>query len=182
MTKPERERSAPQETEGTSGADDSSLRILHALRRIMRAMDIHSRRLAAERDVTSVQLFVMKMLATEEVETATEVARRVHLSPSTVVGIIDRLEEKGLAERSRSSTDRRVVRIQLTESGLKVVENTPHPIEDLLANQRNGLGEDEERRIADGLEMLVALLDADRLDAYTPYGKGGVGEDDALQL
>jgi DNA-binding MarR family transcriptional regulator len=160
---------------------DSDVRILHALRRIMRLLDIHSRRLAAEKDVTSAQLFTMKMLAVDGVDTATEVARRVHLSPSTVVGILDRLEEKKLVERRRNHGDRRVVRISLTSDGSKLIRETQHPVQDLLAERHNGLSADEERRIADALEALVTHLGGDGVDGVTPYGElddTGSKEDD----
>jgi DNA-binding MarR family transcriptional regulator len=150
---------------------DSSIRILHALRRLMRLLDIHSRRLATEKDVTSAQLFAMKMLAVEGVDTATEVARRVHLSPSTVVGILDRLEEKRLVERRRDQTDRRVVRLSLTREGSRLIRETPHPVQDLLAESKNGMSEEEERRIAEALEALVAHLGGDEVDGATPYGE-----------
>lgn len=146
-------------------------RILHALRRLSRALDIHSRKLAAEKNVTSAQLFSMKMLAIDNVDTATEVAKRVHLSPSTVVGILDRLEEKELIERRRDTQDRRVVRLRLTRKGRDVVDSTPHPIEDLLTQERNGMTETEAREVADCLEKLVGILGARDLDAETPYGQ-----------
>jgi DNA-binding MarR family transcriptional regulator len=150
---------------------ESGVRILHALRRIMRLLDIHSRRLAAEKDVTSAQLFAMKMLATEGVDTATEVARRVHLSPSTVVGILDRLEEKKLILRRRDQADRRVVRVKLTEMGSRLIRETPHPIQDLLAERHNDMSPQEERRIAEALEALVSHLGGDDIDRATPHGE-----------
>jgi DNA-binding MarR family transcriptional regulator len=150
---------------------ESGVRILHALRRLMRLLDIQSRRLAAEKHVTSAQLFAMKMLDIDEVDTATEVARRVHLSPSTVVGILDRLEEKGLVERRRDHADRRVVRISLTADGSKLIRETPHPVQDLLAERHGGMSAEEERRIADALEALVIHLGGDGVDGVTPYGE-----------
>lgn len=160
---------------------ESGVRILHALSSLMRLLDIHSRRLAAKKDVTSAQLFVMKMLAMDGVDTATEVARRVHLSPSTVVGILDRLEEKGLAERRRDHADRRVVRLSLTAHGSKLIRETPHPVQDLLAERHNGMSAEEERRIADALEALVTHLGGDGVDGVTPYDElddPGVAEAD----
>lgn len=155
---------------------EADLRIIHALRQLARVLDIHSRRLAAKKHVTSAQLFCMRMLATDGVDTATEVARKVHLSPSTVVGILDRLEEKDLIERRRDTRDRRVVRITLTGSGRELLERTPHPVQDLLAKQKDGLSVAEADRIADSLEDLVRLLGAEDVDATTPYGELGAND------
>jgi DNA-binding MarR family transcriptional regulator len=162
-----------------NGPSDPTTRIIHALRRLTRALDIHSRRLAAEKDVTSVQLFCMKMLAHDGVDTATEVARKVHLSPSTVVGVLDRLEAKGMIERARDREDRRVVRVVLTRKGRDLIKKTPDPVEDLLRRQSNEVAPGETGRLADAIERLVAALGAEEIDASTPYGELGV-EDQSL--
>ena len=47
--------------------------------------------------------------------------------PSTVTGIADRLEAKGLAERRRDSRDHRVIHMALTEKGSAVLAETPPP-------------------------------------------------------
>jgi len=94
--------------------------------------------------------------------TVTEVAAHVHLSPSTVVGIIDRLEEKGLVNRERDTTDRRVVTLTATDRGSKLIEETPHPVQALFDDRDdNTLDEDDYDRIATALEDIVSVLGAD---------------------
>ncbi len=155
------------------------VRIIHALRRLMRALEINSRRLAAETGVTSAQLSCMKMLDLKDVDTATEVARRVHLSPSTVVGILDRLEDRNYLTRQRDGRDRRVVRVNLTDEGRTLVRNTPHPVRNLLELQRNGLSEADATSIADSLERLVGVLGATEFEVDSPYAD--LSEDGAAQ-
>ena len=46
---------------------------------------------------------------------AGEIGRRTGLANSSLTGMLDRMEEAGLVERSRSERDRRTVRIRLTE-------------------------------------------------------------------
>jgi DNA-binding MarR family transcriptional regulator len=149
----------------------SRRRILVALRRVGRALDIHSRRLASDSNVTSVQLFTLKMLHLDGVDTATEVAKRVHLSPSTVVGILDRLEEKNYIERRRDTKDRRVVRVTLTPAGEDIVRSTPHPVEVLLGREFDGLSDAEAEEVAEALELLVGALGASDIDGETPLGE-----------
>jgi DNA-binding MarR family transcriptional regulator len=154
---------------GSYELTEPDVRIVHALRRLVRALEINSRRLAAETGVTSAQLSCMKMLDLEDVDTATEVARRVHLSPSTVVGILDRLEDRKYITRQRDGRDRRVVRVKLTKEGKALVRKTPHPVRNLLELQRNGLTESDANRIADSLEKLVGVLGATELEVDSPY-------------
>jgi DNA-binding MarR family transcriptional regulator len=46
-----------------------------------------------------------------------QIAKNLLVKSSTVTGIVDRLEQKGLAERTRVSQDRRIITIQLTQAG-----------------------------------------------------------------
>lgn len=49
----------------------------------------------------------------------TDLARRAMLSPSSLTRVVDRLVERRLVERDRSTTDNRVVNASLTEAGRK---------------------------------------------------------------
>ncbi len=144
------------------------VRILHALRQLVRILDINSRKLARERGVTSVQLFCMSTMALDGSDTATAIAAKVHLSSSTVVGVLDRLEARELVTRGRDVSDRRVVRVNLTDAGREVVETTLHPVQDLLERKFNGLTLAGATRIAESLESLVGMLDGDDAGALGP--------------
>ena len=135
------------------------IRILHALRQLVRILDINSRKLDREKGVTSVQLFCLTTMALGGADTATAIAAEVHLSSSTIVGILDRLEHKELVTRGRDLNDRRVVRVKLTDAGKELVETTLHPVQALLERKFNGLTLAGATRIADALESLVGMLD-----------------------
>jgi DNA-binding MarR family transcriptional regulator len=49
-----------------------------------------------------------------------ELSDRIRAQNSTVTGIIDRMEREGLVIRVRSTEDRRVVHIRLTDKGAKI--------------------------------------------------------------
>jgi DNA-binding MarR family transcriptional regulator len=135
------------------------IRILHALRQLARILDINSRKLARRKGVTSVQLFCLNTIALSGADTATAVASKVHLSASTIVGILDRLERKKLVTRERDLEDRRVVRLKLTDAGNELVATTLHPVQALLEQKFNGLTQARAAEIAEALESLVRMLD-----------------------
>lgn len=117
-------------------AAEQAPRALAALRRLIRALDLHSRQLAVRSHVTGPQLVCLAALAQETTLTATELARRVHLSPSTVVRILDRLEARALVSRQRSAEDRRRVLVSATPAGRELAllgpDSEQHPVRQAL--------------------------------------------------
>lgn len=135
------------------------LRILRSMRRIIRSVDIHSRRLAHEYGVTVPQLLCMLKIDEVGPMTLKELSIEVYLNPSTLVGIVDRLEKQGVFRRERSVKDRRKVRISLTESGRKMLARAPSPLQESLLEGISQLPELERATIALSLEKILELLD-----------------------
>jgi MarR family transcriptional regulator, organic hydroperoxide resistance regulator len=77
-------------------------------------------------------LWVIKLLEESSPMKAADLARRMYLHPATMVGLLDRLEAKQLIKRTRSSVDRRVFHIELTDQGRAVVGNSPEVVQSLL--------------------------------------------------
>jgi DNA-binding MarR family transcriptional regulator len=82
----------------------------------------------------------------------------MYLHPATMVGLSDRLEAKGLVQRSRSEKDRRIVYIDLTEKGRELVKNSPEVVQSLLVKGLEIHTEQKLKKIADGLDELVKIL------------------------
>lgn len=149
----------------TSFIDGYGMKILRNLRRIMRAVDMHSRRLQMQYQVTAPQMICLVALEHGGPMTLTELARQVSLSPSTLTGILDRLEQKALVLRLRRETDRRKVTLVLTEKGVQITKEAPALLQDKLSQAVAALPELEQAAIALSLERLVALMDLEKLDA-----------------
>ncbi len=141
------------------------LRILQALRRIIRAVDIHSYKLASQHNITGPQLGCLLAVKESGPLTSARLAKKIYLSPSTVVGIIDRLEEKGLVKRNRDSKDRRLVHITITAAGEQLVTAAPSLLQDTLASALVELPEIEQVSITMALEKLVDLMEAGHIGA-----------------
>ena len=86
--------------------------------------------LVATEGLTSQQYNVLRILrgaVPEGLPTLTIVERMIERTPG-ITGLIDRLEEKGLARRERCPEDRRRVLCHITERGLKVLERLDAPV------------------------------------------------------
>ncbi|MGB3287944.1 MAG: MarR family transcriptional regulator [Burkholderiaceae bacterium] len=148
-------------TNAPSADQHYDLRILRALRRITRSVALHSRQLAACSNITAPQLVCLRAVIERGPLTATAISREIHVSASTVVGILDRLEDKGLVRRERGREDRRIVFITATEAGIKLAHETPSPLQKKLADALNALPEGERATMTASLERIVDLMESD---------------------
>jgi DNA-binding MarR family transcriptional regulator len=148
------------------------LRILQSLRRIIRAIEINSYKLVHRYNITGPQLSCLFAIQESGPLTATILARQVYLSPSTVVGILDRLEEKELICRNRDQKDRRLVHVTATEKGRKLAESAPSPLQDTLAEALQKLPEIEQVSIVLALEKVVDLMEAREIGAASVLETG----------
>lgn len=140
------------------------LRILGSLRRIIRSVELYSKKLSSQFSITGPQLVCLLAIGGHDKVTASIIAKEIHLSPSTVVGVLDRLEEKQLIERTRDRTDRRKVYICLTDKGRALAESAPSPLQDRLSSSLGDLEESEKSTIALALERVVGLMEVEDLD------------------
>jgi DNA-binding MarR family transcriptional regulator len=139
--------------------------VLVSLRQIIRAIDLHSKRLERESGLTGPQLLVMQLIGSVDQITAGVIARNVSLSQATVTSIIDRLERKGLLRRERSTDDKRKVMISLTEEGGKALENAPTLMQESFINAFNRLEDWEQTLILSSLQRVAGMMNATDLDA-----------------
>lgn len=146
-------------------SEEIEVRVLRSLRQIIQAVDVHSRRLTALHHITGPQLVCLLTLVTAGPLTTKTLARRVHLSSSTVVGVIDRLEKRGLVRRERDQRDRRLVNLYPTDLGRELAERAPSPLQESLAAGLAGLPQAERRAIAEALDRVVQLMGVEHPDA-----------------
>jgi DNA-binding MarR family transcriptional regulator len=104
-----------------------------------------TKELARRANVTGPQLTVVKLLETIGDLSLSELSDKIRAQNSTVTGIVDRMEREGLAQRVRSTEDRRVVRIHLTEKGMKLAREIPVEPMEILRSALSGLTATETR-------------------------------------
>lgn len=136
-----------------------------SIRKIIRAIDIRSRKLNKESGITGPQLLILQELGRVKGITAKEVADYINLSQATVTNILDRLETRKLIKRIRSEQDRRRVSLYLTEQGKEVLINAPQAIEEKFIERFNTLKEWEQFQLLTSVERIADMMDASEIDA-----------------
>ncbi|RMN24383.1 MarR family transcriptional regulator [Pseudomonas coronafaciens pv. zizaniae] len=76
-------------------------------------------------DVTFAQFKVLIIIAQFATDTPVELCRHLSLDSGSMTRMLDRLEQKELIVRTRSATDRRQVRLALTDQGQKLSDLLP---------------------------------------------------------
>jgi len=141
--------------------------ILIKIRRIVRSVDIESKKIQKEYGVSIPQVLCLNFLHTSDSYQATqgEIKKFLNLNSSTVSGIIARLEKKGLVARLPKSGDKRVVNIALTSLGDKLLSTIPSLLHEQLSKRLQKLGDEELAKVEDSLETLIQLLDIEEVEA-----------------
>lgn len=138
---------------------ESAGRSYEALRRIARALDVHSRKLYREYSLTSPQMLCLHTLMRDGEQILSVLAARLHLGVSTTNGIIDRLEAKGLVRRSRSQQDQRKVLITITPDGEELLDRVPELMRDIYAQAFVHFAPEEQLAFSAMLDRLAGWLD-----------------------
>lgn len=160
-------------------ASDAESEIVASIRRIVRAIDLHSRRLVEACGLTAPQLATLAAVARLGGSSIGALARAVHLSQPTVSGILDRLERQDLVRRERSQVDRRSVMVTVTPDGERVLEKAPSLLQDTFRNQLGRLEAWERTWLLSALQRIAAMMDADALDAAPLLDTGALSGEDA---
>jgi DNA-binding MarR family transcriptional regulator len=151
-----------------------TVQVVEALRRIIRAVDLHSRSLVQKYRLTGPQLIVLKAIADGKPSSVGEIARTVHLSQATVSGILDRLESRSLVTRTRSRDDRRRVVVSLSADAEEKLRSAPPLLQEHFIQRFLALDEVEQRGILASLKRVVALMEARDLDATPILATGPI--------
>ncbi len=139
--------------------------VLVALRRVIRATDLYSKRLAKTSGLTVPQILLLQAIRDRGQVTIGELAAEISLSQATVTTIIDRLEKRQLVYRVRSSTDKRKVHAFLTEKAVDVLKNAPTPLQQHFSRQYANLSDWEQAMIVSALQRVAQMMDAEHIDA-----------------
>ena len=139
--------------------------VLRSIRRIMRAVDIYSRHLRMVCNLTGPQLACLRFIQSESPSTLSQLADGVSLSPPTVSGIVDRLEDRGLVTRERQRDDKRRVLIALTKTGRSTLQRAPSPLQEQFSHQFRALPNRRQAGLERALRQIVTMMEAEDLDA-----------------
>jgi DNA-binding MarR family transcriptional regulator len=143
---------------------DLTREIIFSIRKLMQGAELYTKELNKKYQVSAGQLNCILALYEQGSLPPSQIAKYMMVKSSTVTGVVDRLEQKGLVTRTRNSPDRRIINIELTEAGKKLAKNAPPPIQQKIIDGIRKLPEKEIKRIVIALTKLSDMLDVQDLE------------------
>lgn len=139
--------------------------VLSDIRGLIRASDIHSKRMQRMTGLTTAQALVIRAIGELGEVTTRAVSTEVALSQATVTTVLDRLESNGFIERYRSAKDRRVVHAKLTEKGRSIEAAMPDLLDEKFMARFADLPTKRRKEISSALAETARMMNADATDA-----------------
>jgi DNA-binding MarR family transcriptional regulator len=111
-------------------------------------------KIAAEHDLSLTQLRVLAILRDRQ-GSMTDLATHLGLDKSTISGLVDRAENRGLLRRTQNPLDGRGVDVALTTRGVEVAARGAASVAQALSPLTKTLGAAEARRLTALLERML---------------------------
>lgn len=127
-------------------------RSLNVIRSVVRALNLNTRAIEQESGISLAQLFVLEQLDQQPAASLTDLADRTATHQSSVSVVVQRLVDRGLVSRTRSTSDRRFVEIVITDAGRQVLASAPETVQVKLLNGLGRFSDGERERLASLLE------------------------------
>jgi DNA-binding MarR family transcriptional regulator len=112
-----------------------------------------------EKNLSVVELSVLMRMNRQQICSATELARMVGIPTSTVTGILDRLEQRGLLERKQDPNDRRSIQVRATAKTKDYIAELMTPMEDMLQAAFSSLPSSRTRGLLRDLRFILQTLE-----------------------
>lgn len=142
-------------------------KLMTGIRKIVRAINLESKRVQKELSISIPQLLTLKHLqdCNDYKSTMTEIKGFLSLNASTVTGIVARLEQKGLIARLPDPKDKRSTPIILTSKGNDLLVRSNESLHERISKSLERIEDDEFSNIISSLETLITLFDIQDVDA-----------------
>ena len=131
--------------------------IMDNIRRVFQILNEQSQRIKQETGLTGPQLWAIRVIHQNGPINISDIAKRMYLHQTTVLGIIDRLEARDLVSRNRSKDDRRIIWVELTPDGNNLVKSVPEVVQGLLGANLEGISLQDLAEIDAGISQLVKI-------------------------
>ena len=137
--------------------------IINAIRQISQAVETYSHFLWQEYGLTAPQLGTLRELEARGKGTPTEVSQWMSVSAPTAAGILKRLKQRGLIDRSPDPEDGRSFVVQITDEGRELAKKAPSLLRDKFRKKLVDLEAWERTLLLSALQRVAFMMNAEDL-------------------
>lgn len=148
--------------------------ILIALRRVIRAIDQHSRKLVQSHGLTGPQALILNEIVRNGPLTGSILAKNISLSQATVTDIVKRLEQKQLLTKTRDNVDKRKLYLAPTEQGNQLILMSVPLLQESFEKKLSELKGWEQTQLLASLQKIAEMMNAEHLDAAPMLTSGAI--------
>lgn len=145
-------------------APTASREAFRAIVRLLAVLEGGELSLWRRRGLTLTQMRALYRVSATGAATCGEVGEHLHMQPSATSGLLNRLVQRGLLERTTRESDRRVVEMRLTPAGLEAVGDIETWRSGGLGRALDALDTADLRTLGEVLPRLTAQLESDEGD------------------
>lgn len=139
--------------------------VVNSLRQLFRAIQEYSKAILRRTGLSGPQVWALTILNSEPGLSLGELSERLFAHPSTVSGIVDRLEERGAVRRAVDPQDRRGLKLALTPVGGRLLVRSPPPVQIGIREALEQMPALRLRQLRRALEQIVSSTTAQRMKA-----------------
>lgn len=137
---------------------EQEISVTQQLRIIFRAIQAHSKRVEKTCGLSSVRLWMLYEISTIPGIKVSQLAEKLAIHRSTCSNMLDKLEDKSLIYRERSTTDQRTVHLFVTDEGESILASAPSPPEGKLSASLSKLSQKQLSVLEQSLGELIEVL------------------------
>jgi len=128
------------------------------LQKIMKIIHAQGRKELMKENLTFPQYYILSLLNKKGLGKMIDLKKDLFITGAGVTGIADHLVGKGLVRRKRSDRDRRVVNIEITDKGKKVIKKMISRRKDYLTSVLKKIDAEKKDLLMRGLESFASAI------------------------
>lgn len=113
-------------------------------------------------NITTDQFTVLQFIHQQEKVTSTQISQAMGVGRSAITASVNRLVDRHFVKRERNEKDRRIVYLELTEEGKKVVKETEEAIHCYLQDKLDHFPIEDIEGFLLSIEKLATLMKEDQ--------------------
>ncbi len=133
-------------------------RLEKSLRTLSDVYRKHQEYIKVKYKLSALEMEIIQLVVLEGRKKMKEIGQHFNVKLSTLTSIIDKIERQRLVKRVNSSTDRRVVYLEVSKKGQRLYDNYSRYLGVIAQMMRNAMDDNQFNALVNGLEKMTDIV------------------------